>query len=83
VIAVGQQLSIATGVAVGALAVDMTLWVRGHDTIMAADFQPAWLIVAAISSLSCVVFWRMPSDAGAVLSRHGRAVTTSADEKDD
>jgi hypothetical protein len=62
-------LSISVGVAVGALAVDLTLWWRGHDTIMAEDFQPAWLIVAAISALSCVVFWRMPSDAGAALAQ--------------
>jgi EmrB/QacA subfamily drug resistance transporter len=75
-IAVGQQLSIATGVAVGALAVDVTLWARGHATIEAADFQPAWLIVAAISSLSCLVFWRMPSDAGAALA--GRAPAQGA-----
>ena len=68
-IAVGQQLSISVGVAVGALAVDVTLWWRGHDTIMAADFQPAWLTVAAISALSCLVFWRMPSDAGAALAQ--------------
>ncbi len=67
-IAVGQQLSISVGVAVGALAVDMTLWRRGHDTIVAADFQPAWLIVAAISALSCLVFWRMPADAGSALA---------------
>ena len=46
----------------------MTLWWRGHDTIMAADFQPAWLIVASISALSCQVFWRMPGDAGAALA---------------
>jgi fucose permease len=71
-IAVGQQLSIATGVAVGALAVDATLWWRGHDTIMAADFQPAWLIVAAVSALSCPVFWRMPSDAGAALAQRDK-----------
>jgi EmrB/QacA subfamily drug resistance transporter len=71
-IAVAQQLSIATGVAVGALAVDMTLWWRGHDTIMAADFQPAWLIVAAVSALSCIVFWRMPQDAGAALAQQDK-----------
>jgi EmrB/QacA subfamily drug resistance transporter len=84
-IAVGQQLSISVGVAVGALAVDMTLAWRGHDTILATDFQPAWLIVAAISALSCVVFWRMPSDAGAALSGPVQAVASSAaaDEKND
>ncbi len=68
-IAVGQQLSISVGVAVGALVVDLTLWWRGHDTITAADFRPAWLIIAAISALSCIVFWRMPSDAGAALAK--------------
>ena len=72
-IAVGQQLSISVGVAVGALAVDLTLWWRGHDTIMAEDFRPAWLIVAAISALSCVLFWRMPSDAGAALAQRAPA----------
>jgi EmrB/QacA subfamily drug resistance transporter len=86
-IAVGQQLSIAIGVAVGALAVDVTLWLRGDDTITAADFQPAWLIAAAISASSCLVFWRMPSDAGAALSQGAPAtgVTTTApsDEKHD
>jgi hypothetical protein len=89
-IAVGQQLSIAIGVAVGALAVDMTLWLRGHDTITAADFQPAWLIAAAISASSCLVFWRMPSDAGAALSQGvsspGTSVAITApkeDEKDE
>ena len=73
------------GVAVGALAVDVTLWWRGHDTITAADFQPAWLIVAAISALSCLVFWRMPSDAGAALAQRApvstAASTASTDEK--
>jgi EmrB/QacA subfamily drug resistance transporter len=67
-IAVGQQVSISVGVAVGALAVDLTLWWRGHDTIAAADFQPAWLIVASVSALSCFIFARMPSDVGAALA---------------
>jgi EmrB/QacA subfamily drug resistance transporter len=86
-IAVGQQLSISVGVAVGALAVDVTLWWRGHDTIAAADFQPAWLIVAAISALSGLVFWRMPSDAGAALAQRApvptAASSASTEEKPD
>jgi EmrB/QacA subfamily drug resistance transporter len=79
-IAVGQQLSISVGVAVGALAVDVTLWWRGHDTIVAADFQPAWLIVAAISATSGLVFWRMPSDAGAALARRAPEPAAAATE---
>jgi EmrB/QacA subfamily drug resistance transporter len=69
-VAVGQQLSISLGVAIGALAVDATLWLRGRDTISAADFQPAWLIVAVISACACLVFARMPVDAGALLAQH-------------
>jgi fucose permease len=66
-VAVGQQLSISIGVAVGALAVDLTLWQRGHAVIEAADFQPAFLAIAAIAACACVVFARMPSDAGGAL----------------
>ncbi len=46
-VAVGQQVSISTGVAIGALAVELTLWSRGHAEITAADFQPAFLVIAA------------------------------------
>ncbi len=34
-VAVGQQLSISAGVAIGALAVELTLWARGHAKITA------------------------------------------------
>jgi hypothetical protein len=79
-IAVGQQLSISVGVAVGALVVDLTLWWRGHATITAADFQPAWIIAASISALSCLVFIRMPSDAGAALATGRRAAEADTEE---
>jgi Na+(H+)/acetate symporter ActP len=78
-IAVGQQLSISVGVAVGALLVDLTLWWRGHATITAADFRPAWIIVASISALSCLVFARMPSDAGAALATGAAALEADDD----
>jgi len=68
-VAVVQQVSIAVGVAIGALAVDLTLWARGHDTITAADFQPAYLTIAVISGCAVFVFARMPVDAGAELAR--------------
>ncbi len=68
-VAVVQQVSIAVGVAIGALAVDLTLWARGHDTITAADFQPAYLTIAVISGCAVFVFAGMPVDAGAELAR--------------
>jgi hypothetical protein len=76
-VAVGQQLSISVGVAIGALAVDLTLWQRGHDAITAAeDFQPAFVAVAAIAACACIVFARMPADAGfALADRSARGAT--------
>jgi EmrB/QacA subfamily drug resistance transporter len=68
-VAVAQQLSISVGVAIGALAVDLTLWRRGHDTITAADFQPAYITIALISACAFFVFVRLPADAGAELAR--------------
>jgi hypothetical protein len=67
--AVAQQLSVSFGVAAGALLVDLTLRTRGHSAVMAADFQPAFVIVALIAASSCFVFAHMPQDAGAELAR--------------
>jgi EmrB/QacA subfamily drug resistance transporter len=75
-VAVAQQVSIAVGVAIGALAVDLTLSMRGHTTITAADFQPAYLAIALIAACAIFVFARMPPDAGAGLSQ--RAATPAA-----
>jgi EmrB/QacA subfamily drug resistance transporter len=76
-VAVGQQLSIAVGVAVGALAVDATLWLRGQsalsDTITAEDFQPAFVIIGVIAACAAIVFARLPADAGAEIARRSPA----------
>ena len=53
--------------------VELTVSLRGHDTITAADFQPAWIIVALISSTACFLFLRMPAETGAEIAR--RTVT--------
>jgi len=66
--AVGQQLSIATGVAVGALVVEMTVRAKGEALIGADDFAPAFLAVAAISAVSVLAFVTLPTDAGAELA---------------
>ena len=67
-VSVGQQLSISAGVALGALAVDVTSTLRGHTELTASDFAPAFLVVALISALSVIIFSRLPLDAGAELS---------------
>jgi hypothetical protein len=68
--AVSQQLSISAGVAVGAAVVEATLRWRGGIALSADDFWPAFLIVAAISGSSALLFARLPRDAGAEMSGH-------------
>jgi EmrB/QacA subfamily drug resistance transporter len=82
-VAVSQQLSISVGVAVGAALVELTLRFRGHSTITAADFQPAWIVVSLISATSALLFWSMPADAGAEVSRRPAAAgaTEAGDQK--
>jgi MFS family permease len=67
-VSVAQQLAISTGVAFGALAVDVTQRLRGSETLGAQDFPPAVLAVAAVSMISVMFFVRLHADAGAELS---------------
>jgi EmrB/QacA subfamily drug resistance transporter len=78
---VAQQLSLSAGVALGALAVDVTVQLRQQPVITAADFPPAFILMAAISALSGLVFWRLPADAGAELADRTPAPTESSDQR--
>jgi hypothetical protein len=78
---VAQQLALSTGVAVGALAVELTVRFKGGYELTAADFRPAFLVVAAISALSALVFWRLPADAGAELADRTPAPTEPSDQR--
>jgi hypothetical protein len=84
-VAVGQQLSISVGVAVGALMVDITLWLRGQAAITAADFQPAFVTIGVIAASAAFVFARLPPNAGAEIARRtpatAAAPTEAADQK--
>jgi EmrB/QacA subfamily drug resistance transporter len=82
-VAVAQQVAISAGVAIGALAVDLTLRFRGTTTITAADFQPAFIAIAIISGCAVFVMMRMPDDAGAELARRTPEPTPTdvADQK--
>jgi EmrB/QacA subfamily drug resistance transporter len=67
-VSVLQQLSISTGVAFGALCVELTLHFRGQRELTAADFPPAFIIVALVSLMSVFIFARLSSDAGSELA---------------
>jgi EmrB/QacA subfamily drug resistance transporter len=72
---VSQQMSGAVGVAVAAVCIQLIQFGFGDGELIARDLSTAFLMVAAISSLSVVIFARLPPDAGAALS--GRMVQTS------
>ena len=78
-VAVAQQLSLSVSVALGASLVELTLAWRGAEKITAADFQPACIIVSLISAATFLMFWRLPPDAGAEVSRRQSAATHRPD----
>jgi EmrB/QacA subfamily drug resistance transporter len=67
-VSVNQQLAISAGVAVGAFAVEATMTLRHVSELTAAEFPPAFLVVAIISAVSAYFFWQMPDDAGHEIS---------------
>lgn len=67
-VSVGQQLSLAVGVAVGALVVELVVRLKGSGDIAASDFAAGFLVVAAVSASSAAVFMRLPPDAGSQLT---------------
>src|SRR5947199_9296142 len=67
-VSVNQQLAVSAGVAVGAFSVESTMLVRHVQELSAADFAPAFMVVAVISAVSAYFFWQMPDDAGHEIS---------------
>ena len=80
-VSVGQQLAMSCGVAVGAMAVELTVHLKGGGPLEAADFRPAILAVALISSLSVLVFLRLSPEAGAEMTNRVRAPAETSDQQ--
>jgi EmrB/QacA subfamily drug resistance transporter len=76
-VSVNQQLAISTGVALGAFSVESTMVVRHVQELTAAEFAPAFMIVAIISAVSAYFFYQMPVDAGHQVS--GRRTVVISD----
>jgi EmrB/QacA subfamily drug resistance transporter len=76
---VAQQLSIGMGVTLGGLALQASMDIQGHATLVAADFWPAFLAVGLISASSVFFNLRLAPDAGAELSN--RAPRQAAADK--
>jgi EmrB/QacA subfamily drug resistance transporter len=80
-VSVVQQLAVSTGVAVGALAVETAVNLKGTGILEASDFPPAFLAVAGISVLSAFIFARLPADAGAEMANRLPVPTEASDQK--
>jgi MFS family permease len=79
--AVGQQVSLATGVAIGALTVEMVVRWKGQAGIGISDFPPGFLLVALISASSAFIFARMPANAGAEMADRIPKNTRTSDSR--
>jgi EmrB/QacA subfamily drug resistance transporter len=80
-VSVAQQLSVSTGVAMGALAVELAMNYSGSPEITAADFPPAFLFVAAISASAALFFMRLHPEAGHELAHRTPGPTGPADQR--
>jgi EmrB/QacA subfamily drug resistance transporter len=67
-VSVAQQLALSTGVAIGALIVELTVRLKHGAAMGALDFPPAFLAVAALAAASALVFARLSPQAGEELS---------------
>lgn len=69
---VAQQVSISLGVATGAMVLEVSEVLRGHETPLTADFSAAFMVVGLISMASALLMLRLPLGAGDEIS--GRAL---------
>jgi EmrB/QacA subfamily drug resistance transporter len=76
-VSVNQQLAVSAGVAVGAFSVETTMLLHHVSELSAADFAPAFIVVAIISAVSTWFFYQMPADAGHQVS--GRRIVVISD----
>jgi MFS family permease len=67
-LAVSSQLAISTGVAIGALAVELAMQWHGHTSPTAADFPYAFITIALVTASSFFVCLRLPADAGSEIA---------------
>jgi EmrB/QacA subfamily drug resistance transporter len=72
IVAVGQQLSIAFGVAIAGAVLELSTNMRGEGLGL-VDFQIAFTVVGLLSAAGGLFFARLPASAGSNVSGHHRA----------
>jgi EmrB/QacA subfamily drug resistance transporter len=74
---VGQQLSVAVGVALSAASLQAARALHGGGDLIVADFAPAFYVAAALTLASTPFFWRLSENAGDELT--GRGISPEAE----
>ncbi|MEA2984303.1 MAG: hypothetical protein QOD94_557, partial [Alphaproteobacteria bacterium] len=80
-VSVLQQVSISSGVAVGALAVELTFRFSGRAALTTEDFRPAFLFVGAVSAFAAFIFLRLDKDAGAEMANRKSSSSVTPDDR--
>jgi len=60
------------GIAFAAYVLQLSSLVQGHATIVAADFLPAFIVIALVSLVAPIWHRQLPADAGDAVSGHGK-----------
>ncbi|NYT37612.1 DHA2 family efflux MFS transporter permease subunit [Allopusillimonas soli] len=68
--AMAQQLGISLGVACAAVTLNLSMKLRGNDTLDLVDIMTGFIVIGLIAAASVFSFMRLPANAGAQL--HGR-----------
>ncbi len=70
---IAQQVSLSLGVVMATEVLRMSMWMRGDPSgaVIAADFSPAFMVIAAVTLVALLSFRRLPQDVGEEL-RHAR-----------
>lgn len=63
-----QPVAMSIGVSVAAMALEASVSLRGGSELVAADFPPAFLLIAGLAAVSALWFRSLPRDAGSELS---------------
>ncbi|MBS1211021.1 MAG: putative multidrug efflux protein [Proteobacteria bacterium] len=65
-----QQLAAGMGVTVGAFALQSSNFLQGHTSVVAADFPPAFIVIALVSASSLIWLSTLAKNAGSAISGH-------------
>ncbi|MBS7457064.1 MFS transporter [Coralloluteibacterium stylophorae] len=76
-----QQVSLATGVALGGFALQTAGAVTGTPAHALVNFEIAFAVVGLVSATSVLILWRLPADAGAEMAGRGEAGREIAPQK--